>query len=372
MTIHDQDLFNPLLPSGLSEGDVLKMFIDQSEDILLLTSPELIVEYISTSAEKLLEISISSAVGKKISEVMGNFPSLPLMKSGQKMVIPVISPITKQKFLIEFHFKPLFKSPGVIQAIFAVGRDVTDRENSLKKFKDAAYQEKGLNQLKSRFVSMASHEFRTPLATIQSSAFLIEMLLQKEFVPEIKEKIVNHVNKIINQTNRLTDITSDVLLLEKSIHQEMKIQFKKTQISWFIRELVDSINQENYERRNVWFYGPESDKTIQTDPSLLTHILRNLIFNALKYSEKAKEPEVHLTFKGSYFEVRIKDYGLGIPKEDQEHIFTSFHRAKNVANIKGTGLGLNIVKELTKKLNGEIWFTSKLGKGSEFFVSFPC
>lgn len=330
------------------------------------------VEYLSSSAEKLLEISIKDAIGKKINDVMGNFPSLPLMKSGHKMVIPVISPITKRKFLIEFIFKPLFKSPEVIQAIFAIGRDVTDRETSLKKFKDAAYQEKGLNQLKSRFVSMASHEFRTPLATIQSSAFLIEMLLQKEFEPEIKDRIINHVNKIINQTNRLTDITSDVLLLEKSIHQEMKVLSKKILISRFVSDLVDSINQENLDRRTVGYFGPETDKTIETDPSLLIHILRNLIFNSLKYSEKARDPEVHLSFQGSYFEVRIKDYGLGIPKEDQDHIFTSFHRAKNVGNIKGTGLGLNIVQELTKKLNGELWFNSKLGKGSEFFVSFPC
>ena len=104
---------------------------------------------------------------------------------------------------------------------------------------------------------------------------------------------------------------------------------------------------------------------------MLIHILRNLILNALKYSEGALEPEVHLQFQGAYFEIMIKDYGLGIPKEDQEHIFGSFYRAKNVGNIKGTGLGLNIVKELTKKLNGEIWFTSKLEMGSEFYVSFP-
>jgi signal transduction histidine kinase len=372
LSTSDQDLLKNLLPSGFSEGDILQMFIDQSNDILLLTSPKLVIEYISSSAEKLLEISVGDVIGNKINEVMGNFPSLPLMKSGQKMVIPIISPITKRKFLIEFQFKPLYRAPEVIQAIFAIGRDVTDREMSLKKFKDAAYQEKELNQLKSRFVSMASHEFRTPLATIQSSAFLIEMLLKREFGPEIKDKIINHVYKIINQTNRLTDITSDVLLLEKSIHQEMKIQAKNIQISKFIKELIDGINQENFDRRTVWYYGPKADKTITIDPSLLIHILRNLIFNALKYSEKGQDPEVHLSFQGPYFEVRIKDYGIGIPKEDQEQIFTSFHRAKNVGNIKGTGLGLNIVKELTKKLNGTIWFNSKLGKGSEFFVSFPC
>lgn len=302
---------------------------------------------------------------------MENFPSLPLMKPNQKMVIPVTTPKTKQKFLIEFEFKPIYTEDGKIKAIFAIGRNVTQRETSLKKFKDAAYKEKELNQLKSRFVSMASHEFRTPLATILSSALLIDLYLQKDMVPEIKAKISNHVNKITTQTNRLTDITSDVLLLEKSLQPEMKSQLKKLLINRFVENLVGTINQENVERRTVKCFTPESDKTVVSDPALLVHIIRNLIMNALKYSEGASDPEVHIQFRGSYFEIMIKDYGLGIPKEDQDHIFGSFYRAKNVGNIKGTGLGLNIVKELTNKLNGEIWFTSKQGMGSEFYVTFP-
>lgn len=371
LSIADQESFKSPLPSGFSEEDILQLFIDQSEDILVLTNSTMEIEYVSKSLERLFEIPVENSKGKKINEVMENFPSLPLMKPDQKMVIPLVTPKTKRKFLIEFQFKPLYTPEGKIRAIFAIGRNVTDRETSLKKFKDTAFKEKELNQLKSRFVSMASHEFRTPLATILSSALLIDMLLKKDFGPDIKAKINNHVEKIVAQTNRLTEITSDVLLLERSIQQEMKIQVKKVQISKFVKDLVDTINQENFERRIVRYFGPETDKTVQTDPSLLIHILRNLILNALKYSEGALEPEVHLQFQGAYFEIKIKDYGLGIPKEDQEHIFGSFYRAKNVGNIKGTGLGLNIVKELTKKLNGEIWFTSKLEMGSEFYVSFP-
>lgn len=371
LSIADQESFKSPLPSGFSEEDILQLFIDQSEDILVLTNSTMEIEYVSKSLERLFEIPVENSKGKKINEVMENFPSLPLMKPDQKMVIPLVTPKTKRKFLIEFQFKPLYTPEGKIRAIFAIGRNVTDRETSLKKFKDTAFKEKELNQLKSRFVSMASHEFRTPLATILSSALLIDMLLKKDFGPDIKAKINNHVEKIVAQTNRLTEITSDVLLLERSIQQEMKIQVKKVQISKFVKDLVDTINQENFERRIVRYFGPETDKTVQSDPSLLIHILRNLILNALKYSEGALEPEVHLQFQGAYFEIMIKDYGLGIPKEDQEHIFGSFYRAKNVGNIKGTGLGLNIVKELTKKLNGEIWFTSKLEMGSEFYVSFP-
>lgn len=367
----NQDSFPTQLPSGFSEREILRLFIDQSEDILVLTDAGMILEYVSQSLERLLEISATESIGKRIDEVMENFPSLPLMKPNQKMVIPITTPETKRKFLIEFEFKPLYATDGKIKAIFAIGRNVTDRETSLKKFKDTAFKEKELNQLKSRFVSMASHEFRTPLATILSSALLIDLHLQKDFGPDVKAKILNHVNKITTQTNRLTEITSDVLLLEKSMQQEMKIHLKKIEICKFVEDLVNTINYENSERRNVKCFLPDSDKTVTSDPTLLTHILRNLILNALKYSEGAMVPEVHVQFRSAYFEIMVKDYGLGIPKEDQEHIFGSFFRAKNVGNIKGTGLGLNIVKELTKKLNGEIWFTSKQGMGSEFFVTFP-
>ena len=359
------------LSSGISEEEILQLFINEAEEILLLTNSAMEVDYVSESIERQLEIKVSDLVGKKINLVLENFPSLPLMKPNQKMVIPINSAISKRKFLIEFQFKPIYDAFGDIKAVFAIGRDVTDRENSLKKFKETAFKEKELNQLKSRFVSMASHEFRTPLATILSSTMLIEMLLQKEESPEIREKILNHTQKIIGQTNRLTEITSDVLLLEKSIQPDMKVQLKKVPIVRFVKDVVNTINQETFEKRIVRFFGPDQEKTVNTDTSLMTHILRNLIINALKYSEGALEPEVHLQFRGSFVEIMVKDYGIGIPKEDQEHIFGSFYRAKNVGNIKGTGLGLNIVKELSKKLNGEIWLNSKLGMGSEFYISIP-
>ncbi|MBN7800033.1 HAMP domain-containing histidine kinase [Algoriphagus aestuariicola] len=371
LNFSDQSSLDPILPSGFSEREILQMIFDQSEDILILTNASMEVEFVSQSLQNTLEIPVKKAIGKKVDQILENFPSLPLMKPNQKMVIPVTTPKTKKKFLIEFEFKPQFTQAGAVQSIIAIGRNVTEREVSLKKFKDIAFKEKELNQLKSRFVSMASHEFRTPLATILSSALLIDMLLKKDFTPEIKAKVLNHVDKIVTQTNRLTDITSDVLLLEKSIQPEMKISLKKILIGEFLKDLVDTINRENFERRTVAFSMPEKDVAVWTDPSLLVHIFRNLILNALKYSEGSLEPEVSLQLRGSYFEVSVKDYGLGIPKEEQEQIFGSFYRAKNVGNIKGTGLGLNIVRELTKKLNGEIWFKSSVGIGSEFFVSFP-
>lgn len=359
-----------LLP--ISEKDIAKIFLDHSEDFLLLFNEDMEIEYLSDSFQRILEVTVAEHIGKRLHEVWVNFPSMPLMKPDQKMVIPITTPISRKKYLVEFKFRPVPESEEWTYPIFyATGRDVTDRELALKKFKDTAFKEKELNQMKSRFVSMASHEFKTPIATIVSSVNIMQMLLEKDYTPEIKERLINHIDKIINQTTRLTDILGDVLLLEKSIQQTTGMDTKKIKIRRFMNELIEAMNLENFGRRTIRLYTPEKEQEITSDPTMLTHILRNLIQNALNYSPGAMDPEVQLNYRGSFLEIVVKDYGIGIPKEDQKNIFGSFYRGGNVGNIKGTGLGLNIVRELTKKLNGEIWFESKLGMGSEFHVSFP-
>lgn len=354
-----------------SSQDTLRFMMESSEEIRVILNEKMEAVYLSPSFEKIVQIPTETVLGKKFNEVLPNFPSLPLMKPNQKMVIPFSQKKSKSILMLEFQFNPIVFPGNPERFFYATGRDVTERELVLKKFKDIAFKEKELSQMKSRFVSMASHEFKTPIATIVSSVMIMQMLLEKEFSEEIKAKLLNHIDKIINQSNRLTSIMGDVLLLEKSIQQDIKLNLKKLQIGKFIGHLVNEINDENLNRRNVKYFHPQNDKDILIDESMLIHIVRNLIQNALNYSPDSTDPEVHLNFSGNFVEIMIKDYGIGIPREEHDHIFGSFYRAKNVGNIKGTGLGLNIVKELTKKLKGEIWFKSKEGMGSEFYVSFP-
>ncbi len=363
-------LANTLLP--LTEKDIAKIILDQSDGFLLIFNGDMEIEYLSDSFQTTFECSNIECLGKRLNEVWVHFPSLPIMRPDQKMVIPMTSKISKTRYLVEFKFNPI---PELVDwpypLYYASGKDVTDREQALKKFKDIAFKEKELNQMKSKFVSMASHEFKTPIATIVSSVNIMQMLLEKDFTPEIKDRILNHITKILNQTSRLTDILGDVLLLEKSIQQHVGMDTKKISILKFLKELVEAMNAENFGRRTIRLHAPDKDQEIVSDPTMLNHIVRNLIQNALNYSPGGIDPEVHLIYRGGFFEIMVKDYGIGIPKEDKKNIFGSFYRGSNVTNIKGTGLGLNIVKELTKKLNGEVWFESTLGKGSEFHVSFP-
>jgi len=351
--------------------EMLKFFLQKTEDVLVILSEEGAVIFMSETVENVLEWTVKGSLGKKFNELVIGIPAIPLHQSNPKIIVPIITKVTKRNVILEFSFNQIsfLDVPG--NFIFCVGKEVTERELALKKFKDIALKEKEISQLKSRFVSMASHEFKTPIATIVSSVMIMQMLLEKEFSEEIRKKLLGHTDKIINQSNRLTSILGDVLLLEKTIQPDLVINLKKLSVRRFLIQVIEELNEENMNKREVTLFLPKEDRFLFTDEALLVPVIRNLIQNALNYSPNSKDPEVHVHFKGKQVEIMVKDFGIGIPKDEHETIFKSFYRGKNVGNIKGTGLGLNIVQTLTKKLNGEIWFKSKEGSGSEFFISFP-
>jgi signal transduction histidine kinase len=351
--------------------EMLKFFLEKTEDVMVILSEEGDVIFMSETVEIVLEWTVKESLGKKINELWIGFPAFPLLESSLKIIIPITTKSTKRNVILEFSFQAMTFQDVPGNFIFCVGKEVTERELALKKFKDIALKEKELSQLKSRFVSMASHEFKTPIATIVSSVMIMQMHLEKEFSEEIRKKLLGHTDKIINQSNRLTSILSDVLLLEKTIQPDLELNLKKLSVRRFLTQVIEELNEENMNKREIRLFLPKEDRFLFTDEALLVPVIRNLIQNALNYSPNSKDPEVHVIFKDDQVEIMVKDFGIGIPKDEHETIFKSFYRGKNVGNIKGTGLGLNIVQTLTNKLNGEIWFKSKEGRGSEFFVSFP-
>ncbi len=354
--------------------NLYQLLAENIEDIILMTDIDLNVLYISPSVKKITEFKTEDFFGKKIYELFTEFPSVPQLHSNQSLLIPIIKKNSKQKILLEFKFKVLKNENGEVYSILSVSRDVTERENTLRRFKEIAYKEKELNQLKSRFISTASHEFRTPLATIMSSTMLLELLAKKENTAENKEKIQAHLTKIANQTTRLTDIISDIIFMEKSVQNEVEPKFKKINIRSYLKELIGLINRDSNYSSSISFISNEEDesKQVDVDLHLLGIIVRNLASNALKYSEKSKKgPEVFLEFKGNYFGIEVKDFGVGIPEEDQKNVFNAFFRANNVSTIKGTGLGLNIVQDLVNKLQGRIEFQSKQNHGTTFRLFLP-
>jgi PAS domain S-box-containing protein len=236
-------------------------------------------------------------------------------------------------------------------------------EQSKEELSRSLDKEKELGELKTRFVSMASHEFRTPLSTVLSSTYLIEKYTTTEDQPK-RDK---HLQRIVSSVNLLTDILNDFLSLGKI--EEGKIQVRPEQVN--IMEHITTIIGEmanNLKKQQEIFYLHEGDPEVLLDASLLKHIIQNLVSNASKFSPEGSAIEIKTTAYNSHFVLSVKDHGMGISAEDQAHLMERFFRGSNAGNVQGTGLGLHIVSKYVDLMNGTIECQSKLENGTEFIV----
>jgi len=269
--------------------------------------------------------------------------------------------------VFEINAVPLVNPKGLINQILVVERNVTKQKRAEGEILNALNQERALNELKSRFVSMASHEFRTPLSTVLSSISLIN----KYNAGENKEKINKHVGRIRSSVQNLTGILNDFLSLDKLEEGKISTSRSELRIKDAIDDLIDELEAvlKKGQEMNVKY---DIDKEIiRIDTQILKNVLINLTSNAIKYSPEDTEIKMNVKIKGEKLTIKVIDQGIGIPKEEQIHMFERFFRAKNVTNIGGTGLGLNIVKKYVDLLNGDIKFSSELGKGTKFTVQLP-
>ncbi len=246
-------------------------------------------------------------------------------------------------------------------------RDITERKLIEEGLRRAFEREHELNEMKSSFVSIVSHEFRTPLTTILSSSQLIRMYRDRMSV----ERQIDHLDKIEMQVRRLTDLLNDVLTLSKAEAVGMEFNPAPLNLSTFCRSLAEEIQviTKSPHRINVSVTG-DCDG-FMGDEKLLRHIVINLLTNAIKYSPEGGTVQFDLSCADGQATIRISDQGLGIPEEDQKHLFEPFHRAKNVRDISGTGLGLPIVKRAVDAHGGTITLDSREGKGTTFSVKLP-
>lgn len=227
-------------------------------------------------------------------------------------------------------------------------------------------KEKELNELKSRFVSMASHEFRTPLTSILSSANIIGRYEEKEE----QDKRMKHVKRIAASVKNLTNILNDFLSLEKLESGTLRFQPISLDFQEYVESMMDEINLLSNGKQKIVFHH-SGNKEVRIDEHLVKNVMINLLSNAVKYSPAGKDVELISKNKNGCLEISVKDKGIGIPKADHEHMFSRFFRATNVENIQGTGLGLTIVKRYLDLMNGEIDFESEEYKGTTFRVKIP-
>lgn len=239
-------------------------------------------------------------------------------------------------------------------------------EQSREEISRALNKEKELNELKSKFVSIASHEFRTPLSTILSSTFLLEKYTSSEEQPKRKK----HIDRIVSSVNTLTDILNDFLSVGKIEEGKVTIRYTRFQIDEFIQNITEEM-RALLKTGQIISYQHTGPVEIRSDRNLLKHIIFNLVSNAIKFSKEGGEIKVISETNTDHFKVWVKDNGLGISDADQEHLFERFFRGSNVTNIQGTGLGLHIVGRYSELLNGHIACKSQLNEGTEMSVMLP-
>ena len=242
---------------------------------------------------------------------------------------------------------------------------LTALETSKEELQKALSKEKELSDLKSRFVSMASHEFRTPLSTILSSASLVSKYVKEEE----QDKRDKHINRIKSAISNLTDTLNDFLSIGKIEDGKIVAHYSLFDIHELITTICAEINgiakagqQIKYQHAGIGI--------VLLDISLLRNIIINLLSNAIKFSPPNGIIQVSSKVDNQNILLEVKDNGIGISTEDKEHLFERFFRGANVTNIQGTGLGLHIVEKYVELMNGNISFESELEKGTLFIIVF--
>lgn len=263
------------------------------------------------------------------------------------------------------------------QVAVAFITDITDQKLSMERLEQEVAirtdqlekmlsDEQSLSDLKSKFIGIASHEFRTPLSTILSSTNLIERYIEKGDVPAQ----LKHTHKIKNAVSHLKTILTDFLSLEKLDEGMVVNQPEMTNLGVLISDTVIEMEGIKKSDQEIRCDLKGMNKVALIDPSLFKACLVNLLSNAIKYSDVGAVILLRVELSDLLY-IEVQDQGIGIPVADQQKLFSRFFRASNVGGMKGTGLGLNIVKKYVEIMGGEIHFDSAEGKGATFYLKIP-
>ena len=244
--------------------------------------------------------------------------------------------------------------------------EVRERIKAEEQVKKALEKEKELNLMQTKFLSMASHEFKTPLSGILTSAGLIEKYNEKNQ----NERIKNHVQKIINLVIQLNDILDDFLFLENSETGRYKFTSSRFMFCRLMQKIVKDATAILKPGQRIEITPCKSPLEVVQDKKVVDIIIRNLLYNAIKYSPENSQIDIRISLD-DMVQIEIRDQGIGIPEESKQHIFERFYRAKNALHIQGTGIGLNIVKRHLHHLKGTVEIESMENMGTEVILRLP-
>ncbi len=245
---------------------------------------------------------------------------------------------------------------------------IANLENTRRKLDVSLQKERELNTMKSKFISTASHEFRTPLATALSSLSLIEKYEDNQFI----DKRSKHIQRVKSSIRTLTEILDDLLTANRLEEGKVLVNPHTFDLKDYLNDMISEIRVIAKEGQLINLsVDASSSLKLRQDPKILRHIILNLLSNAIKFSEPEKAIEVKVKDTREKVSITVKDRGIGIPERDLGNLFTRFFRAENAGQIQGTGLGLSIVKQYAELLLGDVSCKSKENEGSVFTVTIP-
>ncbi len=269
-------------------------------------------------------------------------------------------------FNAEVALAPVMEYEGQSLNVICNLHDITQRKQAEEELRTGLEKEKELNELKSRFISMVSHEFRTPMSTIMAATDTL-----REYNDRMAEdRRVRHLDKIHNQITRMTSLLNDVLTISRTETVGLKFIPKRLNLDVFCQEIVEEFQLGTAAQAIQYSFAGENP-FVHADEELIRQIITNLLSNALKYSPARTPVTFMVSCDPREVCIQVSDQGIGIPEEDQKHLFQIFHRAGNVGTIQGTGLGLAIVKRAVDAHHGDLSFDSRVGAGTTFTVKIP-
>ncbi|MEB3357462.1 MAG: HAMP domain-containing sensor histidine kinase [Synechococcales bacterium] len=233
--------------------------------------------------------------------------------------------------------------------------------------RQALQREKDLGELKSRFIAMVSHEFRTPLTVIRTSVELLQRFGQQ--ATEAKRQ--DYFQRIQTAIQAMVQLIDDILTVGQAESGKLLFNPQPLDLGKFCADLIEEMRLSGDQGQRIVLRQLGEHGRVVLDPKLLRSLLVNLLSNALKYSDPTTLVDIILTYQSRSVQIEVRDRGIGIPPEDQRHLFESFYRGSNVSTIQGTGLGLQIVQQIVELHRGDIAFTSEEGVGTRFKVRLP-
>jgi len=269
--------------------------------------------------------------------------------------------------VFEVHGHPIFDEDGNVIQMIEYTIDITERKKLEKQLADSFEKEKELSDLKSRFISTTSHEFRTPLTSILGTSELLEMVGQDLE----KEKYDDYIKRIQDAAVYMKDLINDVLTVSRVDRGKQKFSPSRFDVMHLAKEVVDEVEVLLSEKQHIQFHNTSAEKFVYLDENIIKSVLLNLLSNAIKYSPDGGKIKFNIEFADSNILFVVDDDGIGIPSEDQDKLFEPFHRGKNIGNISGTGLGMSIIRKLVDIHGGEVYYESKINQGTKFTIKFP-